>query len=411
MAKVYVFLADGFEDVEALIPVDVLRRGGVEVTTVSISDFPLVQSAHGVNIEADIMFEQGDFSDADLLLLPGGMPGASNLFAHKGVCKAVVDQFAASKKVAAICAAPAVVLGQLGLLEGRRATCYPGFEKQLEGASYTADLVTVDGNITTAEGPAAAFPFAYELLTQLKDQKTSDQIAEGMRFKHLMDYVIIVAGGKGLRMGSDIPKQFLPVGGRPVLMRTLERFREYSKELQIILVLPRAQQDYWRKLCHEFQFTVEYLLADGGETRFHSVQNGLALISDDAEGVVGVHDGVRPFPSIDVIRKCYETARTAKAVIPVIPVVETLRHTPPSTLIPPSSSKTVPRDEYRLVQTPQCFDIQLLKAANRQPYSDGFTDDASVAEAFGYHITLVEGNRENIKITTPFDLKIAEALI
>jgi len=226
-----------------------------------------------------------------------------------------------------------------------------------------------------------------------------------------MDYVIIVAGGKGLRMGSDIPKQFLPVGGRPVLMRTLERFREYSKELQIILVLPRAQQDYWRKLCHEFQFTVEYLLADGGETRFHSVQNGLALISDDAEGVVGVHDGVRPFPSIDVIRKCYETARTAKAVIPVIPVVETLRHTPPSTLIPPSSSKTVPRDEYRLVQTPQCFDIQLLKAANRQPYSDGFTDDASVAEAFGYHITLVEGNRENIKITTPFDLKIAEALI
>jgi 4-methyl-5(b-hydroxyethyl)-thiazole monophosphate biosynthesis len=132
------------------------------------------------------MFEQGDFSDADLLLLPGGMPGASNLFAHKGVCKAVVDQFAASKKVAAICAAPAVVLGQLGLLEGRRATCYPGFEKQLEGASYTADLVTVDGNITTAEGPAAAFPFAYELLTQLKDQKTSDQIAEGMRFKHLM---------------------------------------------------------------------------------------------------------------------------------------------------------------------------------------------------------------------------------
>ena len=116
--KVYVFLADGFEDVEALIPVDVLRRGGVDVTTVSISDFPLVRSAHGVNIEADIMFEQGDFSDADLIFLPGGMPGASNLFDHKGVCKAVVDQFATGRKVAAICAAPAVVLGQLGLLEG-----------------------------------------------------------------------------------------------------------------------------------------------------------------------------------------------------------------------------------------------------------------------------------------------------
>ena len=186
MKKVYVFLADGFEDVEALIPVDVLRRGGVDVTTVSISDFPLVTSAHGVNIEADIMFEQGDFSDADLIFLPGGMPGASNLFAHKGVCKVVVDQFAAGKKVAAICAAPGVVLGQLGILEGKKATCYPGFEQMLDGATYTADLVTVDGNVTTAEGPAAAFPFAYELLAQLVDQKTSDQIAEGMRFKHLM---------------------------------------------------------------------------------------------------------------------------------------------------------------------------------------------------------------------------------
>ena len=186
MKKVYVFLADGFEDVEALIPVDVLRRGGVDVTTVSISDFPLVTSAHGVNIEADIMFEQGDFSDANLIFLPGGMPGASNLFAHKGVCKVVVDQFAAGKKVAAICAAPGVVLGQLGILEGKKATCYPGFEQMLDGATYTADLVTVDGNVTTAEGPAAAFPFAYELLAQLVDKKTSDQIAEGMRFKHLM---------------------------------------------------------------------------------------------------------------------------------------------------------------------------------------------------------------------------------
>jgi 4-methyl-5(b-hydroxyethyl)-thiazole monophosphate biosynthesis len=186
MAKVYVFLADGFEDVEALIPIDVLRRGGVEVVTVSTTEFPLVESAHGVNIEADIQFEQSDYSDADLIMLPGGMPGANNLYDHKGVCKAVVDQFVAGKKVAAICAAPAVVLAQLGILNGKKATCYPGFEKALEGATYTGDLVTVDGNITTAEGPAAAFPYAYELLTQLVDKKTSDQIAEGMRFKHLM---------------------------------------------------------------------------------------------------------------------------------------------------------------------------------------------------------------------------------
>ena len=230
-----------------------------------------------------------------------------------------------------------------------------------------------------------------------------------------MDYIIIVAGGKGLRMGSDIPKQFLPIGGKPVLMRTLERFREYSDDIQIILVLPEAQQEYWHQLCDEYHFDVEYTLANGGQTRFHSVQNGLAKVPDDAQGVVGVHDGVRPFPSIEVIKNCYETARTAKAVIPVIPVVETVRQLIDSdsqlSILNSQLSKTVPRDHYRLVQTPQTFDIQLLKAANRQPYNDGFTDDASVVEAFGHKITLVEGNRENIKITTPYDLKIAEVLI
>ena len=226
---------------------------------------------------------------------------------------------------------------------------------------------------------------------------------------HCCDYVIIVAGGKGLRMGADIPKQFLPIGGKPVLMRTLERFREYAADLQIILVLPKAQQDYWRELCQQYNFDVEYTLANGGETRFHSVQNGLALVPDDAEGVVGVHDGVRPFPSVEVIRNCYETARTAKAVIPVIPIVETVRHLVSESNV--QRSITVPRGDYRLVQTPQTFDIQLLKAANRQPYNDGFTDDASVVEAYGFDITLVEGNRENIKITTPFDMTIAEALL
>ena len=256
------------------------------------------------------------------------------------------------------------------------------------------------------------------------------------RFASAVDYVIIVAGGKGLRMGSDIPKQFLPIGGRPVLMRTIDRFREYSKDLQIILVLPEAQQDYWKKLCKEYHFEEEYLLANGGETRFHSVQNGLALIPDDAEGVVGVHDGVRPFPSIEVIRRCYETARTNQAVIPVISVVETVRqlfsgqwtvdsydytpreenphqshHNCPLSTVNYQLSRTVPRDEYRLVQTPQTFDIQLLKAANRQPYNDSFTDDASVVESYGHQITLVEGNRENIKITTPYDITVADAII
>ena len=230
----------------------------------------------------------------------------------------------------------------------------------------------------------------------------------------MSDYIIIVAGGKGLRMGSEVPKQFLPIGGKPVLMRTLERFREYSADLQIILVLPEAQQAYWYELCLQYGFQVEYALANGGATRFHSVQNGLALVPVDAEGVVGVHDGVRPFPSVDVISRCYETARTAGAVVPVIPVVETLRHITGNGqdgLPYTGPSETVPRGDYRLVQTPQCFDIQLIKAANRQPYNDGFTDDASVVESYGHDITLVDGNRENIKITTPYDLKIAECII
>lgn len=203
-------------------------------------------------------------------------------------------------------------------------------------------------------------------------------------------------------MGGEVPKQFLLVGGLPVLMRTMLRFRGYSPELQIILVLPKAQQEYWKSLCRQHQFSIPYQLANGGRTRFHSVQNGLALIPDDAEGLVGVHDGVRPFVSVDVIRRCYEEARKHKAVVPVVPVVETLRHV---------TEGTKPRDEYRLVQTPQVFDIQLLKAANRQPYRDSFTDDASVVESYGVPVTLVEGNRENIKITTPGDLKMAEMLI
>ncbi|UKK50769.1 DJ-1/PfpI family protein [Prevotella sp. E13-17] len=187
MAKVYVFLANGFEDVEALIPIDVLRRGGVEVVTVSTTgEGQVVESSHHVQFIADVMFESCNFSDADLLLLPGGMPGASNLYAHQGVREAVLRQHEAGKRLAAICAAPGVVLGQLGILKGKKATCYPGFEQLLEGATYTADLCTVDGTITTGEGPAAAFPFAYELLSQLVDQQTADQIAEGMRFKHLM---------------------------------------------------------------------------------------------------------------------------------------------------------------------------------------------------------------------------------
>ena len=214
--------------------------------------------------------------------------------------------------------------------------------------------------------------------------------------------IIIVAGGKGLRMGGDIPKQFLPVHGKPVLMHTMEAFRGYDEHIQIVLVLPKNQQEYWKELCRQYHFTCPYTLADGGETRFHSVQNGLACVQE--EGLVGVHDGVRPLVSTAVINRCYAEALQYKAVIPVIGVVETVRH------LTSKGSETVPRDQYKLVQTPQVFETDLLKRAYQQPYTSAFTDDASVVEALGEEVCLVEGNRENIKLTTPFDLKLAEIL-
>lgn len=217
--------------------------------------------------------------------------------------------------------------------------------------------------------------------------------------------VIIVAGGKGLRMGGDIPKQFLPMGGKPILMHTIDRFLQYDEEMQVVLVLPASQQDYWRSLCEQYDFHQPYALANGGETRFHSVKNGLALVAPQAT-LIGVHDGVRPFVSIETIRACYDEAARTEAVIPVTDVMETLRQT-----LPEGASVTVPRSDYRLVQTPQVFSANLLRQAYLQTYTDFFTDDASVVERLGHSVTLVPGNRENIKITTPFDMTIAEALL
>ena len=219
-------------------------------------------------------------------------------------------------------------------------------------------------------------------------------------------YAILVAGGKGLRMGSDIPKQFLPLRGRPVLMHTIDVFRRTYPDIHIILVLPREQQDYWRQLCGQHDYDVEPCVADGGETRFHSVRNGLSLIPGDARGVVGVHDGVRPFVSPETIRRCFEAAEEFGAVVPVVPVVETVRQ-----VLADGNSMTVDRNAYRLVQTPQTFDIQLLKKAYGQPFDPFFTDDASVVEAMGHPIKLVEGNNENIKLTNPADLKLAEGMV
>lgn len=219
----------------------------------------------------------------------------------------------------------------------------------------------------------------------------------------LSKYVIIVAGGKGLRMGTEIPKQFLEVGGLPVLMRTILCFTEYDTDINIILVLPKAQQDYWHELCDKYSFDAEYTIADGGDTRFQSVKNGLAVIPADEEGVVAVHDGVRPFVSRDVIERCYDEAEINGAVIPVLPVTDTLRDI--------TTGRTVPRVNYRAVQTPQVFNLDLLRQAYDRPFEENFTDDASVVEAFGKEVKLIDGNRENIKLTTLYDLRIAELFV
>ena len=211
-------------------------------------------------------------------------------------------------------------------------------------------------------------------------------------------------------MGADLPKQFLPISGKPVLMHTIERFREYSKELEIILVLPLEQQDFWHELCKKHHFSVPHTIVNGGVTRFHSSKNGLVAIPDDAQGVVGIHDGVRPFVSTEVIARCYEAARRDGAAIPVLPVTDTLRYVGGTARVQGgerAGAYNVLRSDYRIVQTPQAFDIQLLKRAFQQPYSEHFTDDASVVEAMGARVTMVDGNRENIKLTTPYDLKIA----
>ena len=216
-----------------------------------------------------------------------------------------------------------------------------------------------------------------------------------------MDYVIIVAGGKGMRMGCELPKQFLSVAGKPVLMRTIERFYQFNRDLNFIIVLPQSQQACWRSLCAE-----HHPVVNGGDTRFASSKNGLSCIPDDAQGLVAIHDGVRPFVSVDVIDRCFNEARTNGTAIPVVPAIDSLRQIDTET----GDTFTVNRSLFQAVQTPQVFDITLARKAFNQPYSDKFTDDASVIESLGIKINTVEGNRENIKLTTPFDLKIAEVI-
>ena len=220
-------------------------------------------------------------------------------------------------------------------------------------------------------------------------------------------YLIVVAGGKGLRMGGDMPKQFQLIGERPVLMVTIERLYAMDNSLQIVLVLPAEHMDFWKELCKRYAFQVPLQLAQGGNTRFHSVQNGLAMIDDIEDALVGVHDAVRPFVAQKVFDAAYREAWAHGAAIPMIDVQDSLRHI----VGEEGASEVVPRDRYRLVQTPQVFKLSLLRRAYEQRYVEEFTDDASVVEALGEQVVGVEGNRENIKLTTPFDLMIAKTLI
>lgn len=217
------------------------------------------------------------------------------------------------------------------------------------------------------------------------------------------NYVIVVAGGSGTRMKSEIPKQFLELVGKPILMHTLERFVTFDPAIKIILVLPEAHQSTWKELCIRHAFAIKHSVVNGGETRFHSVKNGLNTISGD--GIVAVHDGVRPLVSISTIRRCFEEAKMMGNAIPCIPVHETVRQ------IEGDSSKLIDRSALRLVQTPQVFEIRLLQQAFNQEYQSFFTDDASVLEYKGEKINLVDGNRENIKITEPADLVLAKSVI
>ncbi|MGE0560297.1 MAG: 2-C-methyl-D-erythritol 4-phosphate cytidylyltransferase [Flavobacteriales bacterium] len=219
-------------------------------------------------------------------------------------------------------------------------------------------------------------------------------------------YAIIVAGGKGERMGQNIPKQFLELAGKPILVHTIEKFYNTFPEIKIILALPENQIDFWEELCYKYGFTkIPHQIVAGGKTRFNSVKNALALVKN--EGVVAVHDGVRPLVSAATITNCFEQAEKSGTAIPVVDVVDSLRFVSKQE----QTNKAVARSCYKNVQTPQCFKSELLLKAYQQAFDETFTDDASVVEKLGHSIELVQGNIENIKITSPIDLIVAEALL
>lgn len=216
-------------------------------------------------------------------------------------------------------------------------------------------------------------------------------------------YIIIVAGGTGTRMNNAIPKQFLELQGKPILMHTIEKFTSAIPEINSVVVLSLAYKEQWKTLCEKHNFTIPHQLIDGGETRFHSVKNGLECIPENC--VVGIHDAARPLVNTQTIISAFATAEQKGNASPAIPLTESIRE------VKNSNNKAVNRNDYFIIQTPQCFQAVLIKKAFLQEYRPSFTDDASVLEAMGEKINLIDGNRENIKITNPQDLIIAEAIM
>lgn len=215
--------------------------------------------------------------------------------------------------------------------------------------------------------------------------------------------MIVVAGGSGTRMKSDVPKQFIELNNKPILLHTLQKFTDAFSDIKIVLVLASVYKQEWERICKKHQFDYPVQLAEGGETRFHSVKNGLTLVPENC--VVGVHDAARPLVSIKTIIDSYKLAEEKGNASPCISLNESIRE------VKEGANKAVERTNYFIIQTPQCFQSSLLKKAFTKSYNPSFTDDASVLEAMGEKINLIEGNRENIKITTQQDLLVAEALM
>lgn len=227
-------------------------------------------------------------------------------------------------------------------------------------------------------------------------------------------YVIITAGGAGLRMGGNVAKQFLLLDGKPILLRTIELFRKWREDVHIILVLPSGYKDYWKRYCLENDLWFRHTIVSGGITRFHSVKNALKYVPGNV--LVAVHDGVRPFVPAEMLERLMDGGFYADpdkkvcGVIPVMPAIESMREKVPDAGGKTGDTVTVDRDKYLFVQTPQVFDSGILKTCYQTAYFPGFTDDASVVESCGYKIKTVPGSRFNIKITTPEDLKMAEII-